>query len=310
LFDQLSSFGQDFQELTEIDETLDKQLKEVESIRFKLEEVYSILRDKFGRLDFDPERLKWIEERLLEIKSLRRKYGVDLLQILSNTRLKISDLEKGEASLEDINREIDKHQSAYDTKAQKLSKQRKIEGEKLAKGITRSLGELGLKDSLFEVRIEEAPAGPTGRDRISFYISTNMGQSPGLLQEIASGGELSRIMLALKTLLSKKDFVPILIFDEIDVNLGGQTAHKVAQKLKEVSKNHQIIVVTHLAQIAAYADHHYCFEKVEGNKKVETRVRYLPHVDRPREIARMLGSDRTSKVALTHAQELLNVGQK
>jgi DNA repair protein RecN (Recombination protein N) len=137
-----------------------------------------------------------------------------------------------------------------------------------------------------------------------------MGQSPGLLQEIASGGELSRIMLALKTLLSKKDFVPILIFDEIDVNLGGQTAHKVAQKLKEVSKNHQIIVVTHLAQIAAYADHHYCVEKVESAKKVKTHVRHLPQEDRPIEIARMLGSDHTSKVALTHAQELLDVGQK
>jgi DNA repair protein RecN (Recombination protein N) len=295
--------------LNQIDEGWVKELNDVKEMRYRLEDVQLLLKGKFERFDFDPERLKWIEERLLEVKRLKKKYGEQLFDVLSDIRLKIVELEKSEESLHQINRVIEKCQALYEEKASKLSHQRKIQSGKLEKSLMKNFEELGLKDVVFEIKIEEGPTGSMGRDLISFYISTNKGQSPKPLNEIVSGGELSRIMLALKTLLSEKDFIPILIFDEIDVNLGGQTAHKVAQKLKEVSKNHQILVVTHLAQIAAYADQHYYVEKIESDKKVKTRVRCMASKDRPKEIARMLGGH-DSKVALSHAQELLNIAQR
>lgn len=310
LYDLLGKFSETVKSLAVIDTEIDSQVGALDGLRSGLEDVRMTIKKKFGSADYDPERLQYLNDRLLEIKRLKKKYGENLVQILSDVENKISELDKSGSSLQKIEAEIQKHQRVYNEKAAQLTQERKSLGKKLASGTLKELEALGLKGSAFEVRIQEAPPGPSGQDEVLFFISTNPGQSLRPLHEIVSGGELSRVMLAIKTLLARKEFVPVLIFDEIDVNLGGQTAHKVALKLKEVSASHQIIVITHLAQIAAYADHQYYVEKIQINKKVSTHVRQLSSQERTQEIARMLGSVCASSVALTHAQELLSVGQK
>ncbi len=310
LFDQIFQLINSVQELSTIDAELSSQVNAAEEIRFKLEDIQSVVKNKFGSIEYDPERLQYLGDRLLEIGRLKKKYGANLGEILIETEKKIEELEKGEAGLQEIETQIQSLQKNYDEKANRLRKERKSWGQKLSIGIVKELEGLGLKGSSFEIRLQEIPPSPSGMDDVIFYISTNVGHSPKPLHEVVSGGELSRIMLAIKTLLTKKALVPVLIFDEIDANLGGQTAHKVAVKLQEVSQSHQIIVITHLAQIAAYADQQYYVEKIQANKKVSTRVLLLSSEDRTKEIARMLGSAQISSVALTHAKELLSTAQK
>ncbi|MBI1883411.1 MAG: DNA repair protein RecN [Chlamydiae bacterium] len=305
LTDPLTKLIADLRALGTFDETFLKEAQGIEELQYRLEDVRSLVRNKFHFLEDDPGRLNFIEERLLEIKRLKKKYGDNLKEVLIQVSEKLSSLEKGEEGLEALNQEIEKCQKSYQKKALALTKARKEAGVQLSRAVGKQLETLGLQSSIFEARVGGSLPGPTGQDEVLFYISTNKGMTPKPLHEIVSGGELSRIMLALKTLLHQKNFVPVLVFDEIDVNLGGETAHQVAAKLKEVSRHHQIIVITHLAQIAACSDHHYYVEKVVIGQKTVTKVRNLDEKGRTPEIARMLGG--ATEGALQHAQELLEL---
>lgn len=309
LKDQLGKAVTCLESLKQFDSSLSSELEHLEELRIKLSDIEDILRNKFKSFEYDPERLNWLEENLLELKRLRRKYGENLAEVLSLAHQKIQELERGSMSLDEIDIEIGNCKTKYKEKAGLLTEKRKQAGEKLSKAIAKELTELGLKGSAFSVSIEQGGESIWGMDQISFLISTNSGQSLKPLKDIVSGGELSRVMLAIKTVLTAKSFVPVLIFDEVDANLGGQTAHQVAVKLRELSLNHQIIVITHLPQIAAYADSHFFVQKFKIPKGVSVSVARLSREERPGEIVRMLGGMNQSDAALVHAQELLKLSR-
>lgn len=307
LKDQLGKSFSCLADLKEFDSSLSEEVDQWEEIRIKVNDVEDILRKKFSSFEYDPERLRWLEENLLELKRLEKKYGENLAAALSSVQHKIEELERGNLSLEEIDVEILQHEKNYTEKASVLTEKRKQTAEKLGKSISKELNELGFKGAVLSIAVEKAEQGAFGADQIRFLISTNPGQSLKPLQDIVSGGELSRVMLAIKTVLNAKFFVPVLIFDEIDANLGGQIAHQVALKLRALSKNHQVLAITHLAQIAAYANIHFYIEKIETKEGVATHLRMLSEDMRVSEIARMLAGNQDSNVALTHARELLKL---
>ncbi|MDP3980491.1 MAG: DNA repair protein RecN [Chlamydiota bacterium] len=306
LTDQWRTLTQTFQDLIQCDESLKDHLDAIQSTSCCLENLEMTAERRLQAIDIDPEHLRWMEERIFEIKRLKKKYGDDLTGFLESLQKDIRLLDNTQQNLELFSQKISQLQSEYDRVALSLRKHRLQGGKELSKTIEKELHDLGMKGASFFVQVSPTDDGATGKDEISFLISTNAGQPQKPIQDIISGGELSRVMLALKTLLRKRVSVPNLIFDEIDVNLGGETAKRVGKKLVEVARNHQIIVITHLAIIAAYAQHHFYIEKMTQNKSVSTRVRLLNYDDRKKEIARMLSGDNKHSVALTHAEELLN----
>ena len=308
LKDQLGKALSCLTDLKQFDSSLSTELEQWEEVRIKVNDVEDVLRRKFNAFEYDPERLHWLEENLLELKRLKKKYGENLVEALSSVQQRVQELERGSLSLEEIDREIQKYQKRYSEKASLLTEKRMQTAEKLGKCISKELNELGFKGAVLSISIQQGEAGAYGMDQISFLISTNPGQSLKPLKDIVSGGELSRIMLAIKTVLNAHSFVPVLIFDEIDANLGGQIAHQVALQLKELAKNHQILVITHLAQIAAYAGNHFYVEKMHDGGKTVVKVSRLIEKDRPKEIARMLSGIGDSKSAILHAKELLEAG--
>jgi len=190
--------------------------------------------------------------------------------------------------------------------AGQLGEVRRAVVDELSMRVERELGDLGMGGSRFIVSVEHCEMGPTGADRIEFLISANAGESPKPLARVASGGEASRVMLALKTVLSAEDPVLTLVFDEVDAGIGGRTANAVGEKLKGLAVGRQVLCVTHLAQIARFADHHYCVEKSDSDGRTIVSIRRLSDEERVNELARMLGGEKESEAALHHARELLS----
>lgn len=305
LLNLLAALSNDLSQLGRFDEAFGGEVRLADEARLRIQEIQSAVRSRFHGVEDNPERLRWVQERLFEIRRLKKKYGEGLEDVLRSVQAQIVELDGVQTRLEELNGELDDLEKAYHLKAARLTKLRRSAAGRLERDLKGPLAQLGMNHAVVDIEFEETPMGVNGKDRVVFRISTNAGVSPRALNEIVSGGELSRIMLAFKSLLAGREFIPVLIFDEIDVNLGGMTAHKVGLKLKELAGHHQILVITHLAQIASCADRHFTVEKLPSGKGVSTCVRLLDEHERSREIARMLGSDAGSPAALTHARELL-----
>ncbi|MFC1769733.1 DNA repair protein RecN, partial [Nitrospirota bacterium] len=213
-------------------------------------------------------------------------------------------LRNTDETTEQLEKDLDAEEKALIEAATELSTKRKIEGKKLSKEIQSILKGLALEKAVFECGFKEIAPNSTGMDEIEFLFSANKGEEPKSLQKVASGGELSRIMLAIKTVLRGVDKIPTLVFDEVDAGIGGKTAQNVATRLKESSSEKQVLCITHLPQIAAVADTHMLIEKSDKGNTVVVIVRELKEKQREEEIARMLGGDVTS-TSLKHARELL-----
>jgi DNA repair protein RecN (Recombination protein N) len=317
----LSGVINDLKEISEIDSRAADALKTAEEALPLLEEVSYFLRDYKENLDFDPARLEQVQERLELIKRLKKKYGESIQDIIEHREkalIELEDLQYSEERLERLNKELDECRDSFTKKAQALSKKRKTAATKLEPKIISELAKLSMPDTQFKVSIthEEGDdttdghkAGPDGIDEVEFMISPNPGEALKPLTKIASGGELSRIMLALKGIMSESDRIPILVFDEIDAGIGGKTAEVVGKRLKALSSRHQVICITHLPQIASYADVHLKIEKsaVKGRTKVD--IRRIEKEERTEEIARMLSGD-TSEVSMKHAREMLKAKKR
>ncbi len=296
-----------------IDARLREVLEALHNALVHLGEAARGLRDYRGRIEFDPQRLETIEARLHEIARLRRKYGGsvdDLLAQLAGLRRDLEALERSEARLQEVERRLKACTSDLLRLAGGLSAARKRAAQSLQKAVLAQLVELGMADAAFEVRVTSGPAdesalGPRGADAIEFLISPNPGESVKPLHKIASGGELSRVMLAIRTILAAADQTPTVIFDEVDAGIGGGMGEVVGRKLWAVSKRHQVLCVTHLPQIACFGDQHLLVQKRSLADRTETTVRSLSAAERPREVARMLGGPSRSTTALDHASELL-----
>ena len=261
-------------------------------------------------VEFNPERLEEIESRLDLIRTLKRKYGETVDEILTygeELAGKLDALENSEAREEELTAAIAKTETALTASAARLTKARTKASREFAAGIARELQDLGMAATKFEVSIEPQPVASKGADRVEFLLSPNPGEPLRPLAKIASGGEMSRIMLALKSVLARTGAIPTMIFDEIDVGVGGRTAQTIADKLDALARDSQILCITHLPQIASRAGTHFFIEKQVHDGRTTVSVSPLDDEARIDEIARMLGGSRRSDAVVQHAREMLSV---
>lgn len=279
-----------------------------------MEEAVAILEDAAhevrsirDRYQPDPERLDRVEERLDAIRTLKKKYGETIDEILrfrDEAQAELELLEHAEESAAELEEELKAKEIALREAADKLTKGRKKAASRIEKAIHPILEGLALEHARLNVQIRDVAPSPTGADAVELYFSANAGEPPKPLHKVASGGELSRIMLALKCVLREASGVPVLVFDEVDAGIGGATAISVAERLHELSLSHQVICITHLAQIASMADAHYLIEKAATDSAVCVNVNELTGRARQEEIARMLGGTVTA-ASLSHAKEII-----
>jgi DNA repair protein RecN (Recombination protein N) len=294
--------------MIETDGRLEEIAGLLESAVTQLEEVGYQLRDYASRVEADPARLLQVQERLSLISSLRKKYGpttVEVLRTLEDSRRELTIIEEGITGLDDLlAREAD---LALETAslAAELAGERRKAAASFQEKVQEELAQLAMEKVRFEVSFEEVPLGETGTDGLSFLISPNPGEPLLPLSKIASGGELSRVMLALKGILAGSDRVPTLVFDEVDAGIGGRVASVLGRKLKEIARHHQVLCITHLAPVAAFSDSHLLVEKSGKDGRTIVRVRYLEEGKRVEELARMIGGLEVTTSTIESAKELL-----
>lgn len=260
-------------------------------------------------LDLDPKRFEYLTERREELRKIMRKYGPelsDVIKLLEDSENELERLENGDNAVSQL---INKRQELLESvtrKAKKLSEKRKKAAEKFISQVTSELEFLNMPNVKLQVSHTTGKLMANGMDNIEFLISANLGEEPKPIAKIASGGELSRIMLALKSVLAEKDDIPTLIFDEIDTGVSGRAAQKIGMKLREISTHRQVLCVTHLAQIAIMGDNHLLIEKNTDSDRTVTTVSTLDSNRRKYEIARIMGGDNISELLLKNAEEMLN----
>ena len=318
-FDAVSQTQAKLADAAALDPKLAGPLEMITAARANLEEAAHALRAYAARIEADPARLEQIETRLQELTLIKRKYGGSIesaIETRDRSRGEIAELEAVAESRAATEAEFDRALEELDSRARELNLRRKRDGAELKRRIEAELRTLGMRSATFEPRIAPAPAdggfirdghtlGPNGFDTVEFYLAPNLGQPPMPLARVASGGELSRVMLALKRLEAQRRGVATLIFDEVDAGIGGAVAEIVGRKLKQLASFHQILCVTHLAQIAAFADNHFTIEKEERRGATRSRASALKVADRAAEVARMLGGDDRSDKFLRAARELI-----
>ena len=310
--DRVSRLLGSLSRMKEWDPSLQTRHDALEEAYHSLADVGRELGDYAGNIRHDPGRLEEVRERLDLIHRLKRKYGPELADVVE-TRARLSgelnELEGAGWDEEALQREVDEAGASLADSAEELTASRQQAARRLETEVEALLPDLGLPGATFQVPLEGLPSvGRHGAERVEFLVSVNAGFAPLALGQVASGGELSRVMLALKAILARVDEVPTLVFDEIDAGIGGQVATLVAAKLKEVARYHQVFVITHLPQLASRARSHLLVEKRERDGLAATSVDALQGEARVREIARMLGGDPESETSRVHARELLATG--
>ena len=310
LVEGLGGLSRKVEDLVRIDPTASEIEALYAEARTTLQELGRRLSAYRDAVEHDPGRLAELRDRLDLIHGLKRKYGGTIEEVLATGKAAREELEKADRSVLDLDALAVEETAALEelvVRADKLTALRKASAARLESEVTGLLDELGMEGGRFRVRLEElAELGSHGAERAEFQVSLNPGFEPGPLARVASGGELSRVMLALKTVLAEVDGVPSLVFDEIDSGVGGRVAHHVAERLAMVAENHQVFAITHLPQIASKASVHLFVEKVQQDGLASARVRTLEGEERVEELARMLGGDPGREVSRRHAAELLS----
>ena len=326
LLTQAGAIGRTLQELQRVDAGAANLVELHAQAAGSLRELQAELSRYAEKVDVDPARLAELEERLNFIHSLKRKYGVTLAEVISfgdEVKQKLAQLESRDAELARLNAALGKLDAEILNAGKKLSTARKKVIPQLAKAVGKQLDDLGFKQSKFDVAIQSVAAEvtrlksnenlslltsaatvkQTGFDEIEFQFAPNPGEPAKPLRAIASSGEMARVMLALKTVLAAEDEIPVLIFDEVDANIGGETANAVGEKMKQIAAKRQVLCITHLPQVAAPADAHYVVTKQVKNGRTISEIELLGKNERVTELARMLGGQ--SDAARKHAEALL-----
>ncbi len=300
-------------ELADLDPSLMKTAEQLQNIEATIDECHRALISYRDKIEFSQEQLDRVLERLDLINRLKKKYGKSIGEIkknLDSLKNELSTIEERDEKIAAIKTEIDSAGRQVDRRAKELTRQRSDAIPLLNKNVGRILKQLGMEKAEFKVQIEVKELNENGRDFVEFYISTNPGEPLKPLRKIASGGEVSRITLALKTILSGIDRIPTVIFDEVDTGIGGRITEAVGNLLSQASKHHQIICITHLPQISVHADNHILVTKeIKGNETF-TRVTKLDEKARQKEIARMLSGKKITPTTLSHAEEILRSKSK
>jgi DNA repair protein RecN (Recombination protein N) len=350
---RLAAVEKNLEELRRYDPAIEAYLEPLASARAALEEMATYFRDYLGKLEADPARLEEVENRLAQIDRLKRKYGKSIEEILAykeDTIQRLTRLEHADERRNEVAKELDRAVADYGRAAQALSERRQKAARLVEKNVRGELAQLGMEKTRFEIifQAQQDPGGARGVDDIEIQLSPNPGEDLRPLEKIASGGELSRLMLALKTVVAAQPasarnpatafgtsqrsssandsnpkplrktveggagaWAPTFIFDEVDAGIGGRVAECVGQRLKRLSRNAQVICVTHLPQIACFADHHFYVEKAERSGRTVTAVRHLgKQEERAAELARMLSGTQITGAVLEHAAAMLKRGSQ
>lgn len=290
--------------MTEISPIYDR----LSSAAIEMEDISEEIGSLLDSLDIDPKRYDYLNQRSDELRRIMKKYGPeldDVLTTLDNSQNELDELSGAEQSLDELNKEKERLLAEVSKKAKALSDHRKKAGERFVSQVTEELEFLNMPKVKLVVQQKTGKLTINGMDSIEFLISANLGEEPKPIAKIASGGELSRIMLALKNVIAEKDSIGTLIFDEIDTGVSGRAAQKIGIKLKQISRLRQVLCVTHLAQMAVMADNHLLIEKnIQGDRTVTT-VRTLDHEQRKYEIARIMGGENITELMLENAEQYL-----
>ncbi len=318
---QLKKAVDGLRDILAIDDRLKGAVELCESGRAQIEEAAREIASYRERIEFDPQRLEQTGDRLDLIQKFKKKYGNTIEEILAFGAKASEELDRMERSTEEIEKlksEIQAVKFGLTDKSNELTRKRGAAAKQLEKKIETELAHLGMKKTAFSVKIVQEEGGDTldghklgsrGADRVEFLIAPNPGEEPRPLAKIASGGELSRIMLALKTVLAAGDRIPTLVFDEVDAGIGGAVAEEVGKKLRQVAAKRQVFCITHLPQIASMAHSHYGVAKSVKEDRTHTEVRLLNEKERVDEIARMLGGKTITEATIKHAEEMIEHGK-
>ncbi|MBV8829553.1 MAG: DNA repair protein RecN [Acidobacteriaceae bacterium] len=302
-------------DLVRIDESLSSTSASLKQAIVLVDDAAFAIRDYMSGLEGDPNRLEDVEARLAALDKLKRKYGQTIEEVIrfaEDVSRRIDEVENANEHRAKLESERTKAAAKYQTLAGELSAVRRSAGTRLGKQVGEELKSLAMGGTRFEVSMEEGAWTATGVDDVSFLVSPNRGEELKALERIASGGELSRLALALKTAIGSDNNgngAHTLVFDEVDAGVGGAAAAAVGKRLKALSHHNQVICVTHLAQIAGYADHHYAVAKRERKGRVTTDISELPREERAREIGRMLSGEQITPEALRQAEQLMQAGR-
>jgi len=294
--------------LHKIDAHFQDQVQEFQSAIATIDELSHSLSRYQRQVEFQPERLEELRSRHVAISRLKKKYGPSMTQLIKtylNLQQQVTSESDIEEKIEKIRKELPALYEKMITLAKNLSEARKKAAKKFEKSIIEELSELGIEHGIFRVDFKEEELTRGGMDKIEFYLSTNKGELPKPLAKVASGGEVSRIMLALKTVLSAGDSIPLMIFDEIDSGISGRIAQQVGKAMKVLSGKHQIIAITHLGQIAAFADTHYVVEKSTKGEFTTSALRKLSKKEHEEEIAKLLSGSIVTDHSLRAARSLV-----
>lgn len=294
--------------IARFDESLSQIHDLVADLMYQAQDAAEQVKDRIYSLSYSADELERIEERLDTIHRLRRKYGAtceDILAYLERAKKELDEIEFADERMAQLQRKLQKAEQEACAMAERLREARKQASVTLTERVLKELSDLDMKKVQFACQFTETELSQNGADAVAFYMSANLGEALKPLNKVASGGELARIMLAMKNVLAERDHVPTLIFDEVDTGVSGRAAQHVAEKLRAVSKNKQVLCVTHLPQLAALADTHFLIEKSEHDGRTFTAVTPLDFEGRKRELARIIGGSSITETTLQSAAEML-----
>jgi len=305
---ELASAMQASRRAAKADASLEEIAARLETIYFETQDIAESLRDRLSQMSFSQARLDELQARLALLQRLKKKYGPSLDAVIrfhNEVKEKLTGSEQSDERLEILRKEIRRQDELVQESAQRLRKKRIAAAERLQKEITARLVHLGMPHVVFSIEVTEKQRTIHGADQVDFWFSANLGEPKRSMKEIASGGELSRVMLAVKTVLAEADDVETLVFDEVDAGIGGSVAIAVGQQMAELAQSRQVIAITHLASIAAKAEHHLVVHKETEQGRTYTKIHPVTEAQRIAEIARMLSGRHDDERALAHARSLV-----
>jgi DNA repair protein RecN (Recombination protein N) len=324
---RLKMAEQSLSNVSEYDTEISNILVSIQESLYSLEDAGAFLRDYEKNIDFSPERINQVEERIALISSLKKKYGdtiEEILEYADKAKREMDAISSSDEELERLQEEYKQTIKEAKILALDLSEKRKISAKRLEQMVMKELTDLGMSGTVFRISIKREldPEGlieaenkryalyPHGLDRVEFLLSANEGEDLRQLRKVASGGEMSRIMLALKNVLLSSDIVDSLIFDEVDAGISGKIAEVVGKKLKVLSRDRQVLVITHLPQIAAMSDNHFSVHKVKMENRITTEVKNLNRKEKVKEVARILAGEKITELSVKHAEEMISMAEK
>ncbi len=301
----------ELEKLSHKDQSLNNVVQILGDGLIQIQECVDELRNYCDGLELDPERLQWVEQRLGTIRELCRKHRIqdtELPALTDQLQTELDTLRNADRNLGELEAKLARITKRYHETAESLSASRRRAAAEISRRVTKDMHELGMSGGCFDAKVRPLDNGrisAQGMDRIEFLVSANPGQSMAPLAKVASGGELSRISLAIQVIAADSAHIPVLVFDEVDTGIGGAIAEVVGRQLRQLGKSHQVLCITHLPQVAAQANQHLQVTKLTGKKTTRTRIRKLPETERADEIARMLGGRTITASSLAHAREMV-----